>query len=66
MGEPPDWQSLWLMVSESDGMGGWFHSRYDGYCTGCGQRYESGALIRYFADEHGYLGTCCGMDLPPS
>jgi hypothetical protein len=57
-----DWEALWRMVQRSSGLGPWILSRYDGYCRGCGARYQAGELIRFYDGEDGWLAECCGVD----
>lgn len=55
----PDWERLWELASGE--WGPWLVSRYDGHCRGCGQKFEAGELIRWYAPEQGYLAECCGV-----
>jgi hypothetical protein len=59
---PSFWQAMWDMAFPASGLGPWMVSRYDGYCRGCGARFEAGELIRWYDGEGGYLAECCGVD----
>jgi hypothetical protein len=60
----PDFGGLWDAANPADGLGPWLVSRYGGRCRGCGGVFEPGELIRYYAEEDGYLAECCGADPP--
>jgi hypothetical protein len=52
------------MSQRGSGLGSWRVSVYDGYCRGCGARFEAGELIRWYDGEQGWLAECCGVDPP--
>lgn len=56
----PDFGALWQAAHPDDGLGPWVTSRWDGTCRGCGERWEAGELIRYYAGEDGWLCGECG------
>lgn len=59
-----DWAELWRIAHPDDGLRDWIVSQYGGRCRGCGGLFEPGELIRYYADEDGYLAECCGGSAP--
>lgn len=59
-----DWAHLWAIAHPDDGLRDWIISQYGGRCRGCGSVFEAGELIRYYADEDGYLAECCGGSSP--
>ena len=62
MSEPPAYDFGALFEMSQRELGQWFPSRYDGWCRGCGAPVAAGDMIRWYAPEDGYLGTCCGGD----
>jgi hypothetical protein len=58
------WQALWDLANPDSGLGPWMEARWPGFCRGCGDPWSPGDLIRRDAFEDGYLGTCCGGEVP--